>query len=107
MVGEQHVPMESTDGSVVISMIDRKQIRDRIKHLSLEKQQKIGYIHISAIQLIIKSTFMKGINSELELCIEDARLNEKYSTIARGSGNLKCGKIEFDINLQRFTPNRY
>jgi hypothetical protein len=43
---------------------------------------------------------MKGIDSELELCIEDARLNKKYSTIARGSGNLKFGKIKFDINLQ-------
>jgi hypothetical protein len=100
MVGEVAIPMESTNGSVVISLIDNEQINSRLKHLSLEKRQKIGYIHISTIQIIIKSTFMKGIDAELELLIEDARMNEKHSLITQGEGNLKCGKIKFDINLQ-------
>ena len=43
---------------------------------------------------------MKGVNSELELLIEDARMNKKHSLIAEGEGNLIGGKIKFDINLQ-------
>jgi hypothetical protein len=80
MIGEVPIPMESTDGSVVISMIDEEQINERLKHLSLEKRQKIGYIHISTIQIIIKSTFMKGINSELELLIEDAKFTNRLKS---------------------------
>jgi hypothetical protein len=65
MVGEIPILMESTDGSVVITMIDKEQIDERLKHLSMEKRKKIGYIHISTIQIIIKNTFMTGIDSEL------------------------------------------
>jgi len=100
MVGEIPILMESTDGSVVITMIDKEQIDERLKHLSMEKRKKIGYIHISTIQIIIKSTFMTGIDSELELLIEDARMNKNKSLITKGEGNLKYGKLKFDINLQ-------
>jgi hypothetical protein len=51
MVGEVPVPMESTDGSVVVSIIDRNQINNRLKHLSLEKKTKnriYSYINYSS-----------------------------------------------------------
>ncbi|CAN1129456.1 hypothetical protein LINPERPRIM_LOCUS17452 [Linum perenne] len=43
-----------------------------------------------------------GINAPIELEIRDDRiLNQDESIIAKGSGNLSCGIIKFDINLQQ------
>jgi len=36
-----------------------------------EHRNKIGYIHIGAIQVLIKATFQEGINSLVELVLKD------------------------------------
>ena len=101
MTGEEAIPIDSTYGNIVVSTIDRTQIRRRIENLSEKERTKIGYIHISTIQILIKSTFMKGIDSPLEIILEDSRIvDKKQSIIAQGKCNLKYGKIKFDINLQ-------
>ena len=61
---------------------------------------KIAYIHISTIQVILKSTFM-GCNTPIELELRDDRIiNREESIIAKGKGNLSEGKIKFDVNIQ-------
>jgi hypothetical protein len=101
MTGEEAIPIDSTYGNIVVSTIDRTQIRRRIENLSEKERTKIGYIHISTIQILIKSTFMKGIDSPLEIILEDSRIvDRRQSIIAQGKCNLKYGKIKFDINLQ-------
>ncbi|AES97390.1 cell-to-cell movement protein [Medicago truncatula] len=82
MIGEEAISIENTQGNIVTSTINKTQIEKRIETFSEKEKSKIGYIHISTIQILIKSTFMKGIDSPLEIC------------------NLKYGKIKFDINLQ-------
>ncbi|CAN1159634.1 hypothetical protein LINPERPRIM_LOCUS22184, partial [Linum perenne] len=43
-----------------------------------------------------------GINAPIELEIRDDRIiDQEESIIAKGSGNLSCGIIKFDINLQQ------
>ncbi|CAN1269750.1 hypothetical protein LINPERPRIM_LOCUS13693 [Linum perenne] len=43
-----------------------------------------------------------GINAPIDLKIRDDRIiNQEESIIAKGSGNLNCGIIKFDINLQQ------
>ena len=101
MVGEEAIPIETTNGKIVISTIDKQQIDKRLGKFSENERKKIGYIHISTIQILIKSTFMKGIDSPLEIALEDSRIrNKKQAVIAKGNCNLKYGKIKFDINLQ-------
>ncbi|XP_045831015.1 uncharacterized protein LOC123922332 [Trifolium pratense] len=101
MTGEEAIPIDSTHGNIVISTIDTAQLKERIKTFSENERSKIGYIHISTIQILIKSTFMKGINSPLEIALKDSRiLDTDQATIAKGNCNLKYGKIKFDINLQ-------
>ena len=101
MIGEEAIPIETTQGNIVISTIDKTQIEKRIETFSEKEKSKIGYIHISTIQILIKSTFMKGIDSPLKIALEDSRiLDKRQATIAQGKCNLKYGKIKFDINLQ-------
>ena len=44
---------------------------------------------------------MKGIDSPLEIVLEDSRiLDKRQATIAQVKCNLKYGKIKFDINYK-------
>ncbi|CAN1168594.1 hypothetical protein LINPERHAP2_LOCUS27894 [Linum perenne] len=102
MIGEVAIPFNQTNGDFLVQIINKEQIRKRLSKVKMEERAKIAYIHISTIQIIIKSTMKLGINAPIELEIRDDRiLNQDESIIAKGSGNLNCGIIKFDINLQQ------
>ncbi|CAI0558873.1 unnamed protein product [Linum tenue] len=102
MIGEVAVPIDQTKGDFLIQVINKEQIRKRLAKLRPEERNKIAYIHISTIQIILKSTMKIGIDAPMELEIRDDRLlNEEESIIAKGTGNLGVGIIKFDINLQQ------
>ncbi|AES67245.1 viral movement protein [Medicago truncatula] len=77
MIGEEAISIENTQGNIVISTIHKTQIEKRIETFSEKEKSKIGYIHISTIQILIKSTFMKGIDSPLEIALEDSMILDK------------------------------
>ncbi|CAN1334545.1 hypothetical protein LINPERPRIM_LOCUS36445 [Linum perenne] len=102
MIGEVAIPFNQANGNFLVQIINKEQIGKRLSKLKIEEQKKIAYIHISTIQIIIKSTIKLGINAPIELEIRDDRLlNQDESIIAKGLGNLSCGIIKFDINLQQ------
>ncbi|CAN1138625.1 hypothetical protein LINPERHAP2_LOCUS10806 [Linum perenne] len=102
MIGEVAIPFNQANGNFLVQIINKEQIGKRLSKLKIEERKKIAYIHISTIQIIIKSTMKLGINAPLELEIRDDRLlDQDESIIAKGLGNLSCGIIKFDINLQQ------
>ncbi|CAN1798186.1 hypothetical protein LINPERHAP1_LOCUS21584 [Linum perenne] len=102
MIGEVAIPFNQANKNFLVQIINKEQIRKRLSKLKTEEKIKIAYIHISTIQIIIKSTMKLGINAPIELEIRDDRIiNQEESIIAKGSGNLNCGIIKFDINLQQ------
>ncbi|CAN1130744.1 hypothetical protein LINPERPRIM_LOCUS13405 [Linum perenne] len=102
MIGEVTIPFNQTNGNFLVQIINKEQNRKRLSKVKTEERAKIAYIHISTIQIIIKSTMKLGINAPIELEIRDDRIiDQEESIIAKGSGNLNCGIIKFDINLQQ------
>ncbi|CAI0464095.1 unnamed protein product [Linum tenue] len=102
MIGEVAIPIDQTKGDFLIQVINKEQIKKRLAKLRSEEQNKIAYIHISIIQIILESTMKIGINGLMELEIRDDKLiNEEKSIIAKGTGNLGVGIFKFDINLQQ------
>ncbi|CAN1152933.1 hypothetical protein LINPERPRIM_LOCUS29214 [Linum perenne] len=102
MIGEVAIPFNQANGNFLVQIINKEQIKKRLSKLKIEERTKIAYIHISTIQIIIKSTMKPRINAPIELEIRDDRiLNQEESIIAKGSGNLSYGIIKFDINLQQ------
>ncbi|CAN1823315.1 hypothetical protein LINPERHAP1_LOCUS30330 [Linum perenne] len=102
MIGEVTIPFNQANGNFLVQIINKEQIKKRLSKLKAEERTKIAYIHISTIQIIIKSTMKLGINAPIELEIRDDRIiNQEESIIAKGSGNLSYGIIKFDINLQQ------
>ncbi|CAN1849867.1 hypothetical protein LINPERHAP1_LOCUS39571 [Linum perenne] len=102
MIGEVAIPFNKANGNFLVQIINKEQIGKKLSKLKIEERKKIAYIHISTIQIIIKSTMKLGINTPLELEIRDDRLlDQEESIIAKGLGNLSCGIIKFNINLQQ------
>ncbi|CAN1810769.1 hypothetical protein LINPERHAP1_LOCUS26015 [Linum perenne] len=102
MIGEVAIPFNQANGNFLVQIINKEQIGKRLSKLKIEERRKIAYIHISTIQIIIKSTMKLGINAPIELEIRNDRLlDQDESIIAKGLGNLSCGIIKFDINLQQ------
>ncbi|CAN1143877.1 hypothetical protein LINPERHAP2_LOCUS13814 [Linum perenne] len=102
MIGEVAIPFNQANDNFLVQIINKEQIGKRLSKLKIEERMKIAYIHISTIQIIIKSTMKLGINAPIELEIRDDRLlDQDESIIAKGLGNLSCGIIKFDINLQQ------
>ncbi|CAN1249119.1 hypothetical protein LINPERPRIM_LOCUS6996 [Linum perenne] len=102
MIGEVAIPFNQANGNFLVQIINKEQIGKRLSKLKIEERKKIAYIHISTIQIIIKSTMKLGINAPIELEIRDDKLlDQDESIIAKGLGNLSCGIIKFDINLQQ------
>ncbi|KEH20608.1 viral movement protein [Medicago truncatula] len=84
MIEEEAISIENTQGNIFISTIQKTQIEKRIETFSEKEKSKSGYIHISTIQILIKSIFMKGIDSPLEIALEDSRiLDKRQATIAQ------------------------
>ncbi|CAN1196760.1 hypothetical protein LINPERHAP2_LOCUS43746 [Linum perenne] len=102
MIGGVTIPFNQTNGNFLVQIINKEQIKKRLSKVKTEERAKIAYIHISTIQIIIKSTMKLGINAPIELEIRDDRIiDQEKSIIAKGSGTLNCGIIKFDINLQQ------
>ncbi|CAN1802385.1 hypothetical protein LINPERHAP1_LOCUS23356 [Linum perenne] len=102
LVGEVAIPFNQANGNFLVQIINKEQIEKKLSKIKIEERKKIAYIHISTIQIIIKSTMKLGINAPIELEIRDDRLlDQDESIIAKGLGNLSCGIIKFDINLQQ------
>ncbi|CAN1162856.1 hypothetical protein LINPERPRIM_LOCUS32340 [Linum perenne] len=101
-IGEVTIPFNQANGNFLIQVINKEQIKKRLSKVKMEERTKIAYIHISTIQIIIKSTMKLGINAPIELEIRDDRIIDlEESIIAKGLGNLNCGIIKFDIHLQQ------
>ncbi|CAN1802071.1 hypothetical protein LINPERHAP1_LOCUS23220 [Linum perenne] len=62
MIGEIAIPFNQTNGNFLVQIINKEQIRKRLRKVKTEERAKIAYIHISTIQIIIKSTINRGVN---------------------------------------------
>ncbi|XP_060202785.1 uncharacterized protein LOC132631210 [Lycium barbarum] len=100
--GEIAVPQEQTEGDMLILMVNKKAIQAKIASLKRESgRHKIKFLHISVMQILLKSTFSAGIDAPIRFLIRDDRIqNEHESVIATGNGNLVGETLKFNINLQ-------
>lgn len=99
--GEEAIPMSQTTGKVHIPVIDADQIKNESSKISVRKQTKLRWIHISTIQIILKSTYDEGISSQISLRLTDERFTDPNNAlIAEGKGDLKFGKIKFNLNYR-------
>ncbi|KAL0401703.1 UNVERIFIED_CONTAM: movement protein [Sesamum latifolium] len=97
--GEFAIPMELTGNVMEMQLIPKEEILEELSKLREEVAVTIKWIHIGAIEVVIKATFKEGIDSEIHLSIMDRRINNLRDGCLRTMiENLYAGKLMFDIH---------
>ncbi|KAL0405401.1 UNVERIFIED_CONTAM: movement protein [Sesamum latifolium] len=97
--GEFAIPMELTRNVMEMQLIPKEEILEELSKLREEVAVTMKWIHIGAIEVVIKATFKEGIDSEIHLSIMDRRINNlRDGCLGTMIGNLYAGKLMFDIH---------
>lgn len=105
MIYETPVRIDQCNGKLRINLIDQEQISRQLFQIPEKHRRKIGYIHLSTIQILLKSTFQEGIDSPIRMAILDERMTDLNNQILGiMNGNLAYGKIKFNTRLKLGIP---
>lgn len=95
---EKALEVGLTSNKVIIPLLTKKDIQNKLQKIKPEIRHTLGWIHIGAIQIIIKSTFKEGLDTPIELAIMDNRIvNREEACLGILKGNLQYGKLKFNI----------
>nr|AFE82819.1 movement protein [Blueberry red ringspot virus]AFE82824.1 movement protein [Blueberry red ringspot virus] len=103
---EQPLEISTAVGQEALSLVNGKQIADRIAKMKQSDKEKIQYIHLSTIQILVKSTYA-SIDTPMDIIVIDNRIiskNKKEQVLGIIKGNLKYGVIKFDVSLHFAIP---
>ncbi|KAL0449537.1 UNVERIFIED_CONTAM: movement protein [Sesamum latifolium] len=93
------IPMELTGNVMEMQLIPKEEILEELSKLREEVVITMKWIHIEAIEVVIKATFKEGIDSEIHLSIMDRRINNlRDGCLGTMIENLYAGKLMFDIH---------
>ncbi|KAL0448406.1 UNVERIFIED_CONTAM: movement protein [Sesamum latifolium] len=97
--GEFAIPMELTGNVMEMQLIPKEEILEELSKLREEVAVTMKWIHIGAIEVVIKATFKEEIDSEIHLSIMDRRINNlRDGCLGTMIDNLYAGKLMFDIH---------
>ncbi|KAL0451272.1 UNVERIFIED_CONTAM: movement protein [Sesamum latifolium] len=97
--GEFAIPMELTENVMEMQLIPKEEILEELNKLREEVAVTMKWIHIGAIEVVIKTNFKEGIDSEIHLSIMDRRINNlRDGCLGTMIGNLYARKLMFDIH---------
>ncbi|KAL0455021.1 UNVERIFIED_CONTAM: movement protein [Sesamum latifolium] len=93
------IPMELTGNVMEMQLIPKEEILEELSKLREEVAVTMKWIHIGAIEVVIKATFKEGIDSEIHLSIMDRRINNlRDGCLGTMIENLYARKLMFDIH---------
>ncbi|KAL0446320.1 UNVERIFIED_CONTAM: movement protein [Sesamum latifolium] len=82
-----------------MQLIPKEEILEELSKLREEVAITMKWIHIGAIEVVIKATVKEEIDSEIHLSIMDRRINNlRDGCLGTMIGNLYAGKLMFDIH---------
>lgn len=97
-IQERALDIDITSNKVMIPLLSKKDIQSKLQSIKPEIRNTLGWVHVGAIQIIIKSTFKEGINTPIDLAIMDNRIhNREEACLGILRGNLQYGKLKFNI----------
>ncbi|XP_057771019.1 uncharacterized protein LOC130990802 [Salvia miltiorrhiza] len=98
---ELALPIEITNNQVEIQLIPAEDVQRDLSKMKLEVARTMKWIHIGAIQLVIKSTLSPGTDTPIDIAICDKRItNPKDAVLGAFSGNLYAKKIVTELYPQ-------
>lgn len=93
---EKAIDIKHTQGKIKLNLITKRNINEFLGKLKQEKRDKISYVYLAGIQIIIKSCFKEGINSPIILNLQDERcITAENGNLGIIKGNLAYKKLKF------------
>ncbi|KAL0355867.1 UNVERIFIED_CONTAM: movement protein [Sesamum radiatum] len=103
--GEFAIPVELTGSMMEMQLILKEEILEELSKLREDVVVTMKWIHIGAIEVVIKATLKEEIDSEIHLSIMYRRINNlRNGCLGTMIENLYAGKLMFDIH-PRITYN--
>lgn len=97
-IQERALNVDITSNKVMIPLLSKRDIQNKLQKIKPEIRNTLGWVHVGAIQIIIKSTFKEGIDTPIELAIMDNRIhNREEACLGILQGNLQYGKLKFNV----------
>jgi hypothetical protein len=101
MQGENPITIEQATKGFQAPLVNISQIAKRLEAIKNGDREKIGFIHINTIQVIIKSTFREGIKTPIEIIVQDNRiLDNECKILGKIEGDLGYTTVKFCVNLR-------
>ncbi|XP_057779702.1 uncharacterized protein LOC130998287 [Salvia miltiorrhiza] len=98
---EISLPIELTGNQVEIQLVTAKDVRGDLAKMKPSVATTMKWIHIGAIQLVIKSALSKGIDLPIDIAICDKRItNPRDAILGAFSGNLYVKQIITELYPQ-------
>ncbi|XP_057808656.1 uncharacterized protein LOC131023129 [Salvia miltiorrhiza] len=98
---EISLSIELTNNQVEIQLIPTEDVRRDLLKMKPEVASALKWIHIGAIQLVIKSSLLPGTNTPIDIAICDKRItNSRDAVLGVFSGNLYAKQIITELYPQ-------
>ena len=100
---EISITINKAKGNTKLNLLTKETINETLSKIKNEKvREKIKYVYLAGVQIIIKSLFLENLNTPIILSLHDKRLIHAYeSHLGSIQGNLAYMKSMFTYMLPK------
>ena len=94
---ERSITIDKVKGNIKLNLLTKETINETFNKIKNEKvREKIKYVYLAGVQIIIKSLFPENLNTPIVLSLHDKRLIQTHeSHLGSIQGNLTYTKLMF------------
>ena len=94
---ERSITINKAKGNIKLNLLTKETINETLSKIKSEKvREKIKYVYLARVQIIIKSLFPENLNTPIILSLHDKRLIQTHeSHLGSIKGNLAYTKLMF------------
>ena len=94
---EKSITIKKAQGNVKLNLLTKETISETLSKIKNEKvREKIKYVYLVGVQIIIKTLFSKNLNTPIVLSLHDKRIIQTHeSHLGSIRGNLASTKLMF------------
>ena len=94
---ERSITISKTKGNIKLNLLTKETINETLSKIKNEKvREKIKYVYLAGVQIIIKSLFPENLNAPIVLSLHDKILVQTHESHLRSiQGNLAYTKLMF------------
>ena len=99
---KRSITINKAQGNIKLNLLTKETINETLSKIKNEKvREKIKYVYLAGVQIIIKTLFLENLNTPIVLSLRDKRLIQTHeSYLGSILGNLAYTKLMFTCHLK-------